>query len=133
MRRLWLILLLSALPATLSAQQAATAPKPGHPLDPADVATLSGKSSTAALPYQVYGTPYVYYSGSESLFGQQAFAPVSTTVGPGVSPLAFGLIGRRPVAIFRAPGTGLPPFFFVRGHTGFFATPRGLVFGFVGR
>jgi hypothetical protein len=39
-----------------------SAPKPGHPLDPNDVAILTGKSSNSAPAQQPYMTPQIYYS-----------------------------------------------------------------------
>lgn len=38
------------------------APKPGHPLDPGDVAVLTGKTGNAAPAPQQYMTPQIYYS-----------------------------------------------------------------------
>jgi hypothetical protein len=47
----------------------AEAPKPGHPLDPADVDVLTGKNKAGAQnPYGSYGsrvTPYISYSLSD--------------------------------------------------------------------
>lgn len=132
MRRLLLSFLLLALPATLAAQQA-PALAPGHPLDPADVAILTGSRSAAPTPYAAYATPYLSYPVDIPLFSQPMFAPVSTATSPLFAPLAFGRIGRRPVALFSGPGVPGVPLFFVRGRTVFFATPRGMLFGFVGR
>jgi hypothetical protein len=38
------------------------APKPGHPLDPNDVAILTGKTGYSASQQRQYGTPQLYYS-----------------------------------------------------------------------
>lgn len=96
-----LVVLLVALPLALSAQQTqyppvqpvqpeqpaqaeappeppkeepapGAAPKPGHPLDPADVKTLTNKPETSLSPAQRAGYPpqvYYYYPNDVPLFG----------------------------------------------------------------
>ena len=121
-----------ALPGTLAAQQVQPALAPGHPLDPADVAVLTGNHSAAPTPY-AYPAPYISFPFEAPLFGQPMFAPVSTATSPLFAPLAFGRFGRRPFALFSGPGVPGFPLFFVRGRTAFFSTPQGMLFGFVGR
>ena len=133
MRKAWLTLLILALPATLAAQQASPAPKPGHPLDPADVATLSAKPqttpySTSASPY--WGYPYGTYG---TWYGDSAFAPVSTETSPPITPLVFGRVGDRPVVLFTTRNAGVPPLVFGRGGSFFFGSPRQVLFGTIGR
>ena len=89
--------------------------------------------SKTPTPYGAYATPYLSYPVDVPLFGQPMFAPVSTATSPLFAPLAFGRIGRRPFALFSGPGVPGFPLFFVRGRTAFFATPRGMLFGFLGR
>jgi hypothetical protein len=51
-----------------------SAPKPGHPLDPNDVAVLTGKTGNSAPAQQQYASPQVYYSypTGESMFSQSS-------------------------------------------------------------
>ena len=95
MCKAWLVLLLLMVPTTLAAQQPPAAPKLGHPLDPADVATLSAKPQ--ATPYSTYASPYWGnpYGTYGTWYGDSAFAPVSTETSPPITPLVFGRIGDR--------------------------------------
>ena len=130
MHKAWLVLLLLAVPTTLAAQQPAPAPKPGHPLDPADVATLSAKPQTAS-PYGAYATPYVYPAYG-NWYGDSYFAPVSTETSPPFAPLVFGRIGDRPVFLFTSTNRDVPPLFYGHGQTFFYAPPRPALFGSFG-
>ena len=125
MRKAWLVLLILAVPATLAAQR--PAPKPGHPLDPADVTTLSAKPQTGSY-YGAYGAPYVYptYGG---WYGDSYFAPVSTETSPPFMPLVFGRIGDRPVVLFTSTNRDVPPLFYGHGRQFFFAPSRPALFG----
>ena len=130
MRRAWLVLLLLMVPATLAAQQPPAAPKPGHPLDPADVATLSAKPH--ATPYSTYASPY-WGNPYGTWYGDSAFAPVSTETSPPITPLVFGRIGDRPVVLFTTRNAGVPPLVFGRGGSFFLGSPRQVLFGTLGR
>ena len=50
------------------------APKPGHPLDPHDVAILTGKAGNSAPQQGQYATPQLYYSypTGGSMFSQSS-------------------------------------------------------------
>ncbi len=93
---------------------AQAAPVLGHPLDPADVATLTGRyggSATYTPGYRYYYPPYANgYPMAVPLFGGSEFStsPWST---PMFSPFGFG---RRNFFFFGHPGFG-PPFFFPGG------------------
>src|SRR5574342_265449 len=128
MRKAWLVLLLLAIPATLAAQQPAPAPKPGHPLDPADVVTLSAKPQTAS-PYGAYGAPYATYPTYGSWYGDSYFAPVSTETSPPFMPLVFGRVGDRPVVLFTSTNRDVPPLFYGHGQRFLFAPARPRLFG----
>lgn len=113
MKKTLLVLLLILVPGTLLAQQAPAkpatpeaaasaatetaspspylpqsqyaAPQLGHPLDPADVATLTGRAQTSVpaayrVPYAPYAAPPVYfnYSSRVPLFGTPMFSPLGT-------------------------------------------------------
>ena len=96
-------------PQSSAVQSAQPAPKPGHPLDPNDVAILTGHArgpvaaayGTAYAPMYAYPAPYSYRNGQH--FGFNGFF--------------FPRFGR-----VRAPFFGPPfgPFFF----TGFAAGPH---------
>lgn len=125
MRKAFLVVLALAVPGLLLAQEAppaqpAPAPKLGHPLDPADVAILTGKTRAAApAAYSLYVMPYGYYTYpvNAPLFGQPLFAPVSTATQPPFVPLAFGRVSGRPFVVIRNTSTApiSPPFFFALG------------------
>ncbi|HXZ26906.1 MAG TPA: hypothetical protein VEG08_02785 [Terriglobales bacterium] len=97
-----------AAPAAPAAQPA---PVLGHPLDPADVATLTAPSSTSVPAYartsSSYYPPYLGgYPAEVPLFGGSQLS-ASTWRTPMFSPLGFG---RRNFFVFGHPGFG-PPFF----------------------
>jgi hypothetical protein len=66
------------------------APKPGHPLDPNDVATLTGKNNQNQ-PQQNYATPQVYYTApvGGSMFTQSAVGDAFV----GGSNVGYGMVG----------------------------------------
>lgn len=123
MRKVLLVVLILAASGVLRAQDAASAqapapaPKLGHPLDPADVDILTGKTRAPAYSaYRGYAGPYAYgYPANASLFGQSRFAQVSTATQPPFAPLVFGRVGRRSFIVI---GTTTPVgsgFFFLGG------------------
>ncbi|HXE76555.1 MAG TPA: hypothetical protein VNN18_13100 [Candidatus Xenobia bacterium] len=130
MRTAWLALLILALPATLAAQQPAPAPKPGHPLDPADVATLSAKPQTGS-PYAAYAVPYVVPTYGR-WYGNSYYDAGSTETSPPFVPLVFGRIGDRPVVLFTSTTSDVPPLFYGSGRTFFYAPARPALFGSFG-
>lgn len=75
------LLAFGAVPALLLAQSAPSgkAPKPGHPLDPADVATLTGRPAPAMPPAANLkrGHP-LDLADVDTLTGRGPFAPFST-------------------------------------------------------
>jgi hypothetical protein len=97
------------------------APKPGHPLDPADVDVLTGKSK-APSTYGPYGyrlmvDPYSgfgYPSGSTGL-NDPVFSSPSLSNFSGVPPFAFGQFGGRRFVFVNGAQAGLPFLFFNRG------------------
>ncbi len=114
MRKALLLVLVLAVPGLLLAQeaqvlpQAKPAPKLGHPLDPADVAILTGKAKASAESHsRLYAMPYLYFSYpmNASLFSQPLFAPVTTATQPPFVPLLFGRVGERPFIVI---GRGAP-------------------------
>lgn len=127
MRTAWLALLVLALPATLAAQQPAPAPKPGHPLDPADVVTLSAKPQTGSY-YGAYGAPYVYPTYGR-WYGNSFYDAGSTETSPLFTPLVFGRVGDRPVALFTTTYGDVPPPYYGHGRTFFYAPARPALFG----
>jgi hypothetical protein len=95
------------------------APQLGHPLDPADVATLTAPSSTSvpayARSYGYYHQPYIGgYPAEIPLFGGSRFSRGNWTM-PMFSPFGFG--HGRNFFVFRHPGFGPP--FFTPGGPGF--------------
>lgn len=117
----------SAAPAP---PQAKPAPKLGHPLDPADVDVLTGKTKqNAGAPRPVEILPYGYagygyggygrfgYSMGTSRFGGSQFAPVGGSAQPLFAPIAFGRVGNRSFFVVgNTSSFGAPFFFFSRGH-----------------
>jgi hypothetical protein len=89
---------------TTGSANASPAPKPGHPLDPADVDVLTGKDRARKNPYGVYG-----YGGPGSMYGYgygtssspSIAADVTTRTSSPVS-LAFSR-GRTVIVIGNAP------------------------------
>ena len=116
--------------------QAQSAPKLGHPLDPADVDVLTGKSKRASSDaYQAPAiSPYGYggyggyggfgpYSLGASRFGGSQFASVGGSAQPLFAPIAFGRVGNRSFFVIgNTSSFGAPFFFFGRSH----ARPIGL-------
>jgi hypothetical protein len=108
------------------------APKPGHPLDPADVDVLTGKSKSAN-PYGPYGSrvivdPYsgLGYSMSGSRFNPSIF---STPGDAALPPFAFGEVNGRRFSLLNGSRAGLPILFFNHGsNRGFVFLGRGLSF-----
>jgi hypothetical protein len=97
------------------------APKPGHPLDPADVDVLTGKSKPAspyggygyrvlADPYSGFGYPYAGAGLDQSVFSTPGGSMLS-----GVPSFAVGQIGGRRFFFVNGTQAGLPILFFNRG------------------
>lgn len=138
MRKLFLVTLLLAVPWALLAQEAPAksgapaappapyppasqyaAPQPGHPLDPADVATLTGRGQTSIpavyrVPYGAPAPAYFNYSQPAPLFGNRR---ISAWGSAWVSPLGtqpffffphFGNFRAHPVFVIGGTGTGTP-------------------------
>lgn len=103
-------------PEAAPAPSAQPAPVLGHPLDPADVATLTGRSSGTAPYAPTYGYYYPPYAGgypmAAPLFGGSQFSggPWAT---PMFSPFAFG---RGNLFVFR---NGFAPPLFGNAFVGF--------------
>jgi len=147
MRRPWWILAFLALPGVVLAQQTQQkpaekpaveeqkapeqaapaakprslyppAPKPGHPLDPADVDVLTGRTKSSN-PYGRYGypllvDPYAYAGGSR--FGGTYFNPSGGDARPALPPVAFGRVnGRRFFLLGPNSNAGLPLVYFRSG------------------
>ncbi len=108
--------------------QAQAAPKPGHPLDPADVDVLTGKAKPSGAPgYRSEAAPYPYASYPVNVAGYVPGRALgsSSLASPPFTPLLFGR-GRSFFLIGNATGFGRSPFFFRRGRSGsstFFFTP----------
>jgi hypothetical protein len=105
-------------PASAPAENSAAkpAPKKGHPLDPADVAVLTGKDRPSGTNYRYGGSPYVY---ADFPSGGSVFTGGSTATRPLISPLFLHRGGRTDVLLF----TDLPvvprrSFFFLSGTRG---------------
>lgn len=117
----------------IRAQQPA-APKPGHPLDPADVDVLTGKNK-AANPYGPYGGRIVVdpYSGfgypmGGSLYNQSVFSTPGGSMLSG-SPFVFGDMGGRRIALWNGSRAGMPILFFNHGsNRSFVFLGRGISF-----
>jgi len=64
-------------PATDSAAPSSqyAAPVPGHPLDPADVAVLTGKSSATYAAPANYAAPAVYLNGADRYYCEWSSGP----------------------------------------------------------
>ncbi len=103
------------------------APTPGHPLDPADVAVLTGKSRAGSAP--AYTSPQVY-------FDPTPFAGTYSGDAAGFGGRSFGAFGgsRRSGFVFGAGS--FSPFFFpvrrnaflIRSGPFFFGSGGGFVF-----
>ncbi len=126
MRKAWMILLLLAVPTVLAAQQASPAPKPGHPLDPADVVTLSAKPQTYN---SYYPGGYAAYPTYGRWYGNSYYDSTSTETSPPFMPLVFGRVGDRPVVLFTSTNRDVPPLFYGHGQRFLFAPQRQALFG----
>ncbi|GEM_PF-3179493 len=114
--------------------QATPAPQLGHPLDPADVAVLTGKAkgataSTHPLALSPYGYAGYGYPVNVAQTNPSLFAQVTTASRPPFVPLLFGRAGRRSFFLFGNTTSFAPPlFFFTSGRgarsTMFFAPAR---------
>jgi hypothetical protein len=101
-------------PQQVRPAQANAAPTLGHPLDPADVAVLTGKSETTVppslrSPYAAvsgYAPPYMYDYRSYGQWGQ-------SWQRPGLSPFFLGRFNSR---VFFGGFPHHPAFFFFRRH-----------------
>jgi hypothetical protein len=110
-----------------SRTQAAPAPQLGHPLDPADVDVLTGKTKapTNAAP-RVDPYAYAAYSGYPVNVASRSASRLGRTSGP---LLLAGRAGNRSFFVIGNTGGLVPPlFFFTRGRgtgsTFFFAPVR---------
>ena len=108
------------------------APKPGHPLDPADVDVLTGKTKSSN-PYGIYGARYAVdpYSGFGYQMGATRFNPsiFSTPGGSMLSGFDFFDTGGRRFSLFNNSRGGMPILFFNHGaNRGFVFLGRGLSF-----
>ncbi|MFY9584248.1 MAG: hypothetical protein WAR21_07145 [Candidatus Acidiferrales bacterium] len=125
-------------PAASAQAQPQAAPTLGHPLDPADVDVLTGKTKTAgALSRRYEAAPYPYASYPLSAPGYVPSRLLGTNplASPPFTPLLFGRVrGRSFFFIGNTMGFGSPRFFFSRGRTGsstfFFAPARPSFFFF---
>ena len=155
-RALWIVMILTAQgvfaqetpPAqnrseeTRAAQgqsQAQAAPKPGHPLDPADVDVLTGKTKPSGAPGYRYGvapSPYASYPVNVAGYVPGRALGSNSLVSPPFTPLLFGRVrGRsffltgnttgfsRSLFFFSRGRTGSSTFFFTPAHPGFFLPP----------
>ena len=113
MKKIFVVIFLLTLPRLAVAQQASPAPQLGHPLDPADVAILTGKARGAAAPSGAAVPPVYYgYPVGVPLFSQSVFAPVSTATHPPFAPVLFGRIRDKSfVVVGGSPGLRLLPSF----------------------
>jgi hypothetical protein len=99
------------------------APKPGHPLDPADVAVLTGKNKPAqsnpygAYSYPVFVDPYGTYGypAGGSHFGTQIFSTPGGMAVPEFPPFAMGQFRGRRFFVGSGNFGGLPLLFFTHG------------------
>ncbi len=82
------------------------APQLGHPLDPADVATLTGRSGERQTAYQAGYGYYYPYAASLPLFGNGRFPGSNWATGM-FGPIGFG---RGTLFLFRNGGFA-PPLF----------------------
>lgn len=106
--------------------QAAPAPQPGHPLDPADVDILTGKNKVPSTPaYRVDPYAYAAYNGypvNVATWSASRFTRTTT------SPFFLaGRAGNRSFFVIGNTGGFVPPlFFFARGRgtgSAFFFAP----------
>ncbi len=124
-------------PADRIRAQQPPAPKPGHPLDPADVDVLTGKNKPAN-PYGSYGNRVVIdpYSGfgygypmGGSLYNQSVFSTPGGSMLSGAPPFVFGDVGGRRFSLLNGSRAGMPILFFNHGaNRTFIFLGRGLSF-----
>jgi hypothetical protein len=81
----------SNAPAQTPEQSRWKAPAPGHPLDPADVAILTGKANGAARPAGYAYSAYPAYAPGwqPNWFGTPLFTPVTNATRPPFGPIFF--------------------------------------------
>jgi len=104
--------------------QAQAAPKLGHPLDPADVDILTGKTKSSAAPsyggYAPAPYPYLSYPVNVAEYSPSRSLGWNSLASPPFVPLAFGRFnGQNFFVIGNTTSFGPPLFFFGRGRTGF--------------
>ena len=112
------------------------APKPGHPLDPADVDVLTGKNKAPAAygpyAYPVVVDPYSgfgYPSAGSVLNGPIFSSPSLSNFSGTIPPFAVGQFGGRRFVFVNGAPAGLPFLFFNRGSDrAFVFLGRGLSF-----
>ena len=122
-------------PAEKIRAQQPPAPKPGHPLDPADVDVLTGKNKPAN-PYGPYGGRVVVdpYSGfgypmGGSLYNQSVFSTPGGSMLSGQTPFVFGDVGGRRFSLLNGSRAGMPILFLNHGaNRSFIFLGRGLSF-----
>lgn len=109
------VLVATTLPAQQDVGSALTAaPKPGHPLDPRDVAALTGRADQRAenAPGGYAAWPVAYdgaWGFSDTLDSRTTlFAPVTTRVQPPFSRLLLPRFGRRSLLRFSTHRVRLP-------------------------
>ncbi len=114
-----------ATPSQVQAAPEVTALKPGHPLDPADVAVLTGKTGASGLSgYRMGVLPfgsggYAGYPFTATQVSPGQFAPVSTATSAPFVPLVFGRAGNRSLFLFGRTTAFTPPLLFLPGARGF--------------
>ncbi len=124
-------------PAAPAQTQPQAAPTLGHPLDPADVDVLTGKTKNSGAPGYRYQAPYPYASYPLSAPGYVPSRALGANplASPLFPPRLFGRFGGRNFFfIGNTRGFGSPLFFFSRGRTDsstfFFAPARPSFFFF---
>ncbi len=119
-------------PAAKLRAQFPPAPKPGHPLDPADVDVLTGKNKPAnpyggrvvVDPYSGFGYPLGGSSYNQSVFSTPGGSMLS-----GQPTFVFGDVGGRRFSLLNSPRAGMPILFFNHGAgRSFVFLGRGLSF-----
>lgn len=120
------------------ALQPQAAPKLGHPLDPADVDVLTGKTKAGRAPgYAATPYPYVSYPVNVADYAPSRSLGWNSPASPPFVPLGFGRFNRGNFFVIgNTTSIGPPLFFFGRGRTGlntFFFGPARPGFGFFRR
>jgi hypothetical protein len=108
-------------PAAKLRAQFPPAPKPGHPLDPADVDVLTGKNKSSN-PYGPYGSRVMVdpYSGfgypmGGTRFDQSVFSTPGGSMLSGQPPFVFGDVSGRRFSLWNGSRAGMPILFFNHG------------------